>query len=449
MKLLTFIGGVHPPHSKGSTEDKPVVACPAPDLIIIPMQQHIGAPCEPLVKVGDLVKMGQKIGEPRGYVSAPVHSSVSGRVKAIEHRPHPAGGQVLSVVIENDGMDTLDETVVPRSVDSLSASELKSIVLEAGLVGMGGAAFPAHVKLSPPPEKKIDTVILNGAECEPYLTSDYRLMLEDPASIVDGLRFIMKILGVEKGFIGIEDNKPKAIKAMGEAIGANSGIQLVPLKTKYPQGAEKQLIHAVTRRQVPSGGLPMDVGVVVHNVGTASAVSRAVRKGMPLIERIVTVSGGAVREPKNLLVRIGTSFKDVVEFCGGFAGEPAKIISGGPMMGIAQYTLEVPVIKGTSGILLMNAEQARIPEPGLCIRCGRCVSVCPIHLMPLTLSANALNGNFDACENLHALDCIECGCCSFTCPAARPLLQSIRVAKKEIIQSRKRSAQAGQKTSAT
>lgn len=440
LKVFRFKGGVHPPHGKENTQDKAVERMQAPKLVYIPLQQHIGAPCEPLVKPGDRVKLGQKIGQPKGFVGAPVHASVSGIVKEIRQVPHPAMGQGLAVVIENDGMDERDESVTPKNLDSLSVEELKGLILEAGIVGMGGAAFPTHVKLSPPKDKKIDVVILNGAECEPYLTADHRLMVENPGDVVDGLKVIMKVLGVERGYIAIEDNKPDAVRAISDAVKSVPGAKVVPLKTKYPQGAEKQLIYAVTGRQVPSGGLPMDVGVVVNNVGTAAAIARAIKTGMPLIERIVTVTGGGVAQPKNLLVRIGTTFKDVIDACGGLAGQPAKVISGGPMMGIAQYTLDVPVIKGTSGILVLTRREAEMPEPGPCIRCGRCVEACPMRLMPLLISAYALKGNYDSSEKLHAMDCIECGCCSYICPARRPLVQSIRTAKRVIVERRKRAA---------
>jgi electron transport complex protein RnfC len=441
-KLLSFAGGIHPPHSKHFTEDKKIELCKVPDIVKIPLLQHIGAPCEALVKPGDKVRLGQKIGQPRGFVSAPVHSSVSGTVKAIETVTLPNGSKAQAVVIVNDGQDTRDESMKAGSLEKLTAEELKALIMESGIVGMGGATFPTHVKLSPPAEKKIDTVILNGAECEPFLTSDYRLMLENPEDIIYGLKAIMKIFGVSKGFIGIEDNKEKAIRSMEAAAAKENGIEIKRLRTKYPQGAEKQLIYAITKRQVPSGGLPMDVGAVVNNVGTAAAIAHAIRTGEPLYQRIVTVSGGAVKEPKNLMVRIGTSYQDVVDFCGGFKEEPAKVISGGPMMGIAQYSLDIPVTKGTSGILLFTEKEAAVPEPSNCIRCGRCVSVCPIHLLPLNLSALSLKGNYEEAEKLHALDCVECGSCSFICPAARPLLQSIRVAKREIIAARKRNAQA-------
>ncbi len=438
--IFSFLGGVHPSHNKVLTESKPVIKCKVPSTVIIPMQQHIGAPCEPTVKKGDYVKMGQKIGQPRGFVSAPVHSSVSGVVKSVEPYNHSGGDKVLSVIIENDGQDTMDESIRPNSVDDLNPQEIINIILNAGIVGMGGAAFPTHVKLSPPQDKKVDTIIINGAECEPYLTSDHRLMIEHPNDVVSGLLLIMKVLNVQNGIIAIEDNKPDAIEAVKKAASGYKNVDVVTVKTKYPQGAEKQLITSITKREVPSGGLPMDVGVIVNNVGTAAAISKAVKNGTPLIERIVTVSGGAVNEPNNLLVRIGTPFSDIVEFCGGFKEEPYKVISGGPMMGIAQFTLDVPVVKGTSGILLLTEAETTSIDVNPCIRCGRCIKACPINLMPLNLSAYSLNQNYEMCEKLHAMDCIECGCCSYICPAARPLTESIRMAKKKIMLSKKRTA---------
>jgi electron transport complex protein RnfC len=438
--VLTFRGGVHAPHRKNDTRNKAIEIMKAPGLVYIPLQQHIGAACQPLVKPGDVVKLGQKIGEPGGFVGAPVHASVSGIVKDIRQVPHPSVGSGLAVVIENDGKDEPDDSITPGDISSMDADRIKELILEAGIVGMGGAAFPTHVKLSPPKEKPIDTVILNGAECEPYLTADHRLMLEAAEDVVDGLKVIMKVLGVERAYIAIEDNKPDAVRIMTDTVKEVQGVDVTVLKTKYPQGAEKQLIYVVTGRQVPSGGLPMDVGVIVSNVGTSAAIARAIKTGMPLVERVVTVTGSGVAEPKNLMVRIGTSFMDVIQACGGFVEEPAKVISGGPMMGIGQYTLDVPVIKGTSGILVLTREEAKIPDVEPCIRCAKCVDACPMGLMPLMISAYALKEDYDNSEKFHAMDCIECGCCSYSCPAKRPLVQSIRVAKKMITDKRKRAA---------
>lgn len=436
---LTFRGGIHPPHFKKQTETKAIEAAPVPSVVVIPLAQHIGAPCDPVVKVGDSVKVGQKIGESQAFVSSPIHSSVSGTVKKIELRQSPGGAKVKSVVIESDGLMTVDESVKPRgTVDSLSAEELKGIIKECGLTGMGGAGFPTHVKLSPPKEKPIDIVIINGAECEPYLTSDHRVMLEMPEKVVQGTLAVMKVLGVEKGVIGIEGNKPDAIKTMKDAVKDYPTLSVAELQTKYPQGGEKSLIFAVTGREVPSGGLPMDVGAVVQNISTVAAISDAVLTGMPVVERVVTITGSAVKEPKNLMVKMGTSFNEVVEFCGGYTDDLGKIINGGPMMGIAQYTGEVPVIKGTSGILVLNKKDAKRPEESNCIRCGKCVDACPSGLQPFMISKNTLLGRYEEAEAYHAMDCIECGSCSFVCPAKRPLVDAIRIAKKEIIAKRKR-----------
>jgi len=440
IRILTFKGGTHPPHSKKATESLAIERANEPKVVVIPMQQHIGAPCEPIVQVGDEVKVGQKIGEAKGFVSSPVHSGVSGKVTAIEPRLYSGGTAVTCIVIESDMKNTVSDDITPKgSLSDLSAEDIKNIIKEAGIVGMGGAAFPTHVKLTPPPDKKVDTVILNGAECEPYLTSDHRLMLEHPEEVVFGLQALMKVLGVKKGYIGIETNKPDAIEKIFEMAKGIEGIEVVALKTKYPQGAEKQLIHACTNREVPSGGLPADAGVVVNNVGTAAAVAKAIMTGMPLIERIVTVTGQGVNNPGNLMVKIGTSFREVIEQCGGLKGKTGKVIAGGPMMGITQFSLDVPVIKGTSGILVLTEEEARLPEPTNCIRCGKCVEACPINLMPVNLSAYSLANKHEQAEALNAMDCIECGACSFVCPAKRPLVESIRVSKREILARRKKA----------
>lgn len=440
IRTLTFKAGTHPPHSKKATEGLPIERAAEPKVVVIPMQQHIGAPCEPIVQVGDEVKVGQKVGEAKGFVSVPAHSSVSGKVIAVEPRLYSGGMAVPCIVIENDMQNTLSEEVASKGdLAGLSPEDLKNIIKEAGIVGMGGAAFPTHVKLAPPPDKNVDTVILNGAECEPYLTSDHRLMLEHPEDVVFGLQVFMKVLGVKKGCIGIETNKPDAIEKVFEAAKGIEDIEVVALKTKYPQGAEKQLIYACTNREVPTGGLPADAGVVVNNVGTAAAVARAIKTGMPLIERIVTVTGAGVKNPKNLLVKIGTSFSDIIEQCGGLTGKVGKIIAGGPMMGITQFSLDIPAIKGTSGILVLSEEEARLPEPSNCIKCGKCVETCPMNLMPVNISMYSLANRHDQAEASNAMDCIECGACSFVCPAKRPLVDSIRVSKREILARRKKA----------
>jgi electron transport complex protein RnfC len=440
VKTVTFKGGIHPKYNKELTAAKPIRPATLPQIAVIPLQQHVGAPCEPLVKAGDEVKVGQKIGEAGGFVSVPVHASVSGKVTAVEPRLHPGGQQVMSVVIESDGQDTVDENVQPKGdIDKLSGKEIIDVIKEAGIAGLGGAAFPTHVKLSPPPDKKVELVIINGAECEPYLTCDHRLMLEQTDDVVYGTRAIMKALGVSKGIIAIENNKPDAIAAMLKATSAYANIEVMALRTKYPQGAEKQLIKAITGKEVPSGGLPADVGTVVDNVGTAAAIARAIKTGMPLIERAVTVTGRGIKEPANLMVRIGTPFSQLIDECGGFADKPGKVIMGGPMMGIAQYSLDVPVIKGTSGILVLTEEEAQAPQVQVCIRCARCVEACPMDLLPLYISRYALAGMYDKAEQYNAMDCIECGCCSFECPAKRPLVESIRLAKRAIAANRRKA----------
>lgn len=439
-KVLTFRGGIHPPHSKGQTEHKAIEIAPVPKEVVIPLIQHIGAPCHSVVNVGDDVKVGQMIGESKGFVSAPIHSSVSGKVKKIEIRQSPSGARVKCIIIETDGLQTIDESVKPKgTLEQLSPEEIKEIIKECGLTGMGGAGFPVHVKLSPPQDKPIDIVIVNGAECEPFLTSDHRVMLEMPEKVVTGTKAIMKVLGVEKGVIGVEKNKPDAIASMKKAVENEPNITVAELETKYPQGGEKSLIYAVTNREVPSGGLPMDIGVVVQNISTVTAICIAIETGMPVVERVVTVTGSAVKEPKNLIVKMGTSFKDVIDFCGGYSEEAGKLLNGGPMMGIAQFTDEVPVIKGTSGILVLNRKDAEISEASNCIRCGKCVDICPSGLQPLMISKNSLLGRYEEAENYFAMDCIECGSCSFICPSKRPLVDAIRIAKKEILAKRKRS----------
>jgi electron transport complex protein RnfC len=430
MGLLSFRGGIHPPHAKKSTEELAIVKAVEPSVVAIPLRQHIGAPCEPLVQKGDTVKVGQKIGETTSFVCAPVHSSVSGTVKEVVSKP-TLGGADMCVVIENDGQNTLHESVKPKGdIGSLSKEEILSIIKDAGIVGMGGAGFPTHVKLSPPPEKAIDVVILNGAECEPYLTADHRLMLETPEDVVDGLRAIMKSLGVTKGYIGIEDNKPNAIKVMTDAAKAYGDIEVVGLHTKYPQGAEKQLIYACTQREVPSGGLPMDAGAVVNNVATAAAVANVIKTGMPLVDRVCTITGGAIAKPQNLLIKNGTLLSEIVDQCGGFKVTPGKIILGGPMMGLATDRLDIPSTKTTSGILCFDEKEGALPQESNCIKCGKCVEICPAFIQPAMLSAFALKDMFEQAEANHILDCIECGSCSFVCPAKRPLLHSIRVAKR-------------------
>lgn len=439
MKVKTFKQGIHPAYNKELTAGKAIRKAKEPVEVVIPLRQHIGAPCEPLVRVGDLVKVGQKIGDSQSFVSAPVHASISGEVRGVREVEIGAGGRGLAVVIANDGQYTLHESVKPQGdVKSLAGNEIVTIIREAGIVGMGGAMFPTHVKLTLPAGKTVDTVILNGAECEPYLTIDHRVMLERPTDVVFGLKAIMKALSVKKGFIGVEDNKTDAIDALKKAVQNEPEIEVVALETKYPQGGEKMLITAVTGREVPSCGLPADVGCIVDNVATAVAIADAIQKGMPLIERPVTITGHGINEPMNLMVKIGASVSSLIEEAGGFKGNPGKVILGGPMMGPAAHSTDVPVMKGTSGILVLTAEQVEDFEPMPCIRCARCVDICPVFLMPITLANFAQHDMFSELEQYKVLDCIECGSCSYICPAKRPLLHYIRLGKAEVLAQRRK-----------
>lgn len=447
MKLLTFKGGIHPPYGKEYANKKPIEKAAAPAKVYIPLQQHIGAPAKCIVAVGDEVKLGQKIGEAQGFVSSNIHSSVSGVVKAIQLCGVP-NGTAMCVVIENDFKEEPHESVKPHGdIADLSKEEIVGIVKEAGIVGMGGATFPNHVKISPPPDSKAEYVILNGAECEPYLTADDRLMVENPEDVVYGLRALMKALDVNKGFIGIEVNKPEAIANVTKAAEPYPEIDVVSLQVKYPEGAEKQLIYACTGREVPSGALPIAVGAVVDNVATAAAIANAIKTGMPLVERITTVTGPCIKEPKNLVTKIGTKFSEIIKQCGGLKEDVVarKLIAGGPMMGFAQFTDDISTNKGSSGILILDEDIAVAPEPMNCIKCGRCTDVCPAFLQPLFISAYSLKNDFDAAEQHRAMDCIECGSCSFICPSRRLLLPSIRQAKREIGAKRRKAAAAQKK----
>ena len=437
--LKTFRGGIHPAEYKDLTQQAPIRVAKVPSRVIIPLQQHTGAPCEPLVAKGDKARAGQKIGDTKAFVSAPVHASISGTVSNIAKHPHPLGQESLAIFIDSDGEDSWMEGIGSRrEYSAFSPQELRDIIREAGIVGMGGAAFPTHVKLTPPSEKKIDLVLLNGAECEPYLTSDHRIMVERPAEVAEGLRLIMKILGVPRAIVGIERNKPDAIAALQREFSTEPSIEVVEMKVKYPQGSEKQLIKVLAHREVPSGGLPFDIGVVVQNVGTALAIYEAIALDKPLVERVITLTGDAIAHPANLLVRIGTPLKDLLDECGGIVGELGKVVVGGPMMGLAQYSLSIPVVKGTSGVLILSEDQAEIVEEGPCIRCGRCLAVCPMRLSP-SLMADAVKAkDIASAEACHLLDCMECGSCAFVCPAKRHMVQWIKYGKNEIAAKRQK-----------
>jgi Na+-translocating ferredoxin:NAD+ oxidoreductase subunit C len=441
--LKTFkIGGVHPPENKLSA-GKPIEVLPLPVSVFIPVAQHIGAPAVPLVKKGDVVKVGQVIAKSSSFVSTNIHSSVSGTVKRVDFQADSSGYPKQGIFIDVQGDEWVEE--IDRSSDlvkefNLDGDTLVKKIQDAGIVGLGGATFPTHVKLVPPKGMKANVLLINGVECEPYLTSDHRLMLEKPDEILVGTRLLMKALNVDRAVIGIENNKPDAIRLLSEKAKEYNGISVTALKVKYPQGGEKQLIKAVTGKEVPSGGLPIAVGAVVNNVGTAFAVYEAIQKNKPLFERVVTITGKNVSRPSNFLVRIGTPTTALLEAAGGMPENTGKIISGGPMMGRAVASLDIPVTKGTSGILLMQKEESKRDNVLACIRCSRCVSVCPMGLEPYLLMTLSEKQLWDRCESDKVMDCIECGSCSYTCPSGRPLLDYIRYGKGkvgQIIRSRK------------
>lgn len=427
-----FFGGVHPLGHKEATAALPVVPLPQPPaVLVLSMSQHVGPPCTPVVSVGDSVTVGQVIGEPAG-LGAPIHASVSGKVVAVEPRPHAGGSPVNAVVIENDGLDTPAAPLPrPAKPEKLTAEQVIEIVRAAGITGMGGAGFPTHVKLSSA-LGKVDTIILNGAECEPYLTADHRLMLERPEQVVEGGRVLMRALGLSKLIIGVEANKLDAVEALKAK--APADVEVRPLRVRYPQGAEKQLIQNITGRQVPPGGLPANVGCAVFNVATAAAVYDAVFDGKPLTHRIVTVTGKGVVHPGNFLVPIGTPMEYLVETAGGLKGAPGRVLCGGPMMGIAQYDLAASIIKGNNGLLVMSSREYSSTPKGVltCIHCGRCVSACPMHLVPLSFNQRFSAERFEELEGLRIMDCIECGSCAYSCPAHIPLVQVIRAGKNEV-----------------
>ena len=427
-RLDGYYGGVHPSERKEFTEHLALKRFPEPEEVVIPLSMHAGAPANPVVQVGDTVKVGQKIGEAAGFISAPVHSSVSGTVVAIEDHGHATRGTCLSVVIKSDGKDTLDESVKPnKSLEELTPDEIVEIVKEAGIVGMGGAGFPTSVKLKP--AKPVDTILLNGCECEPLLTADHRVLLEYADDVIYGLKAIIKAVGAEKGVIVIEDNKPDAIELMKEKTAAIDNIEVVEAKTKYPQGAEKMLIKRVTGRKVPSGGLPADVGCVVSNISTTKAISDAIQKGMPLVERVVTVTGERLKNPGNFIVKIGTNTQDLIDYCGGLVGDDITIKAGGPMMGFVLSDTNVPIMKGSNGIIAVETDHTK-EQP--CIKCGRCMDVCPMELSPLYFAKFADEENWQGMKDKNVMDCIECRCCEYICSSKIPLVTKIKAGKNAV-----------------
>ena len=438
MAFLTFRGGVHPYDGKELSKEKPVRELLPGKELVYPLSQHIGAPAKPIVAKGDHVLAGQKIAEMGGFVSANIHASVSGTVKEIKKVRNNVGSMVDAIVVENDEKYETVEFQKADSLENLSKEEILDRIKEGGVVGMGGAGFPTHVKLAPKEPEKIEYVLVNGAECEPYLTSDYRRMLEQPEWIIGGLKCILKLFDNAKGYICIEDNKPDCIVKMTEMVKGEQKIEVRTLKTKYPQGAERCLIYAVSGREINSSMLPADAGCVVDNIDTVCAVYRAVMAGEPVMDRIVTVTGEAVADPCNFKAKMGTSFADLLEAAGGFKQPAKKIISGGPMMGFAMFDYHVPVVKTSSAMLCMTEDDISEKEPTACINCGRCVGVCPARLVPSRLATYSEHGQAELFEKHHGMECVECGCCSFVCPAKRPLTQSMRSMRKIVMANRRK-----------
>lgn len=437
-KKGTFRGGIHPPDSKHFAAEMPIEVLPTPNEVRIPLLQHLGAPCEPTVQARTEVALGDVVGESSKFVCAPVHASVSGTTGRLAVATLPNGRHVSVVPIKAaeeqplSGRALLEDMVggewPTEGLDRYEPQEIAEAVSRAGLVGLGGAAFPTHVKLRRNDEKPIHTLLINGCECEPYLTSDYRLMVEAPAPVITGALLAQHATGADEVVVCVEDNKPKAIEALRRA-SQGTTIRVRPLATKYPQGGEKQLTVAVLGKEVPTGGLPLDIGAVVLNVGTAAAVARAVIRGKPLTHRIVTVAGTGIKQPKNVLVPVGTSYRDVIDYCGGLTGDAARVVAGGPMMGFTLGTLEVPVTKGTSGLTALTEAEVRKAEETTCVRCGRCVDVCPLRLVPTKIALACRAGNMDLAERYYITACMECGCCAYVCPASLPLVQLIRLGK--------------------
>ena len=437
-KRNTFHGGVHPYEGKELSKDKPIVKAQPGNLLYYAVSQHIGAPAVPTVQKGDHVKAGQKIAEAGGFVSAPVYASVSGTVKGIEKKVSAAGSPVDCIVVENDGLYEKEAFEECPHWEKLDADTIRNKIKEAGIVGMGGAGFPTHVKVSPKDPSAIDHILVNGAECEPYLTADYRRMLENPEELIGGMKIILQLFDHAKGVLGIEDNKPDCIEKLTELVKDEPRIEVCPLQTKYPQGGERQLIYAVTGRAINSKMLPADAGCIVDNVETIIAVYRAVKLGRPVTNRISTITGDAIANPGNFLYSIGTSYAELVEAAGGFKTQPEKIISGGPMMGFAMFSLDIPTTKTSSSLLCLSKDEVSKVEPSACINCGRCVEACPEQLIPSRLAKFSNNGLAEAFESWHGLECVECGSCSFVCPARRQLAQSIKTMKKQVLAAKRK-----------
>ncbi len=430
MAKLTFSGGIHPYDGKDISKDKPMKEILPKGDLVYPLSQHIGAPAKAIVAKGDHVLTGQKIAEAGAFVSAPIYATVSGTVKAIEPRRVVTGDNVMSIIIENDGLYEEVEYPAVKPLDEMSKEEIVERIKEAGIVGMGGAGFPTFIKLSPKEPEKIEYVIANCAECEPYLTSDYRRMIEEPEKLVEGLKISLRLFDNARGILAVEDNKPDCIEILKNLTKDEPRISVKALKTKYPQGAERQLIYAATGRQINSSMLPADAGCIVNNVDTVVAIYHAVTKGKPLMNRIVTVTGDAIADPRNFIVRIGTNYHELIEEAGGFKKEPAKIVSGGPMMGFAIFNLDVPTTKTASALLCLTEDAVSVMEPSACINCGRCVEACPSRIVPRLLADYAENYNEEAFLSHDGMECCECGCCSYVCPAKRQLTQAIKSMRK-------------------
>lgn len=439
MASFTFNGGVHPFDGKAMSKDKPMKAIIPVGEMVYPLSQHIGAPATPIVTVGERVLKGQKIAEASGFVSSPIYSSVSGTVKGIEKRLIVTGDRVDCIIIENDDLFEEAPPIHNKSIEDMTKEDIINIVKEAGIVGMGGAGFPTHVKLSPKEPDKINYVIANCAECEPYLTSDYRRMMETPEMLVAGLKIILLLFDHAKGILAVEDNKPDCIKKLKELVIDEPRISVKVLKTKYPQGSERQLIYATTKRAINSSMLPADAGCIVNNVDTICAVFSAVIEGKPLMQRIITVTGDAINDPQNFIVPTGTNYASLIDAAGGFKVEPKKIVSGGPMMGFALFDVNVPTTKTSSALLCMSEDEVEKWKPTACIKCGKCLEVCPSRIMPSKLADHAEHFNEEMFVKLNGLECVECGCCSYICPAKRQLAQSIKSMRKTVLANRKKN----------